>query len=112
MRNYNATYYVKSEVGLNGKPVFWAYAHYPTTEPDTPYMIFDFVENAEMFCKAMNAENNHMPYVEPVKRGRWIRGCCSECGTPVATNNAKIWLSEWDNEYCYNCGAQMDGDKE
>lgn len=61
MRNYNATYYVKPEVGLNGKPIIWVYAHYPTTEPDTPYMIFDFVENAEMFCRALNAENNHVP---------------------------------------------------
>ena len=45
----------------------------------------------------------------PAKQGRWIKGCCSECGAPVATNNAEIWLSEWDNEYCYQCGARMAG---
>lgn len=69
MDRHNTIYYVKSEVGITGEPIFWVYAHYPNTEPDTLYMIFDFVENAEMFCKAMNAENNHVPYIEPVKRG-------------------------------------------
>lgn len=62
MRRYDATYYIKKETGLAGKTVYWVYVHYPTTEPDTPYMIFDFVENAEMFCKALNAENNYVPY--------------------------------------------------
>ena len=60
--NYNTNYYVREETGIDGKPFFWVYAHYPTTMPDTPCMVFDFVENAKMVCRALNAENNHVPY--------------------------------------------------
>ena len=62
MRNCNANYYVREETGIDGKPIFWVYAQYLATEPDTPYMVFDFAENAEMFCRALNAENVHVPY--------------------------------------------------
>lgn len=116
MRNYNVTYYVKPEIGLNGKPIFWVYAHYPNTKPDTPYMIFDFVENAEMFCKVMNAENNHMSYIEPVKRGKWLRmERCNMDGDITYSANCSVCSAEvclWQHEsYCPCCGARMCGDK-
>lgn len=46
--------------------------------------------------------------LQPVKRGRWIEvdyGMffeCSECGN----------ISEFEHNFCDNCGARMDGDTE
>ena len=62
MLNHNVIYYVKKDDGVCGKLSYWVYAHYPATMPDTPCMVFDFQENAEMVCRALNAENNYVPY--------------------------------------------------
>ena len=71
----------------------------------------DWNDGASCFFDDVIDIVSELPVFEcPTKQGRWIKGCCSECGAPVATNNAEIWLSEWDNEYCYACGAKMVGD--
>lgn len=64
--------------------------------------------NAMDFIDTIPAAN-----VQPVKRGRWIwdsnaphreHGAykCSNCGCH----------SDFEENYCYNCGARMDGDAE
>ena len=71
----------------------------------------DWNDGASCFFDDVIDIVSDLPLFEcPTKQGRWIKGCCSECGTPLATNNTEIWLSEWDNEYCYNCGAKMRGE--
>lgn len=42
-----------------------------------------------------------MPTIDPVKHGRWVCGCCDQCGY--------ILHSTGLTNYCPNCGAKMDG---
>lgn len=72
-------------------------------------MVMPFVSkvNAELFCEAMNAENERRE-ADTVKHGVWvaINGYhdahkCSVCET---------WADDWTN-YCPYCGAKMDGDE-
>lgn len=62
--NYNFTYYVKA----NKSPLlgnrYFVYCHYPHTPPDTIVKVFTFEENAEMFCKVLNAESQGVRWTE------------------------------------------------
>ena len=60
---------------------------------------------------------DNMPTIDPVKRGRWIHDGkrfesgndwwhCSECGYSDVLNRHNL------PNYCPNCGARMDGEKE
>lgn len=51
------------------------------------------------------------PTVEaaPVVHGFWINGNCSACGAPIPTDSRVDFISEGENEFCYSCGAKMDG---
>ena len=42
-----------------------------------------------------------LPTIDPVKHGRWVCGCCDQCGY--------ILHSTGLTNYCPNCGAKMDG---
>lgn len=42
----------------------------------------------------------NMPTIDPVKHGRWVCGCCSQCGY--------ILHSTGLTNYCPNCGAKME----
>ncbi len=55
-------YYVHTERNKMIGDKHWVFAHYPTTQPDTPYMIFNHEENAELFCRVLNAENADVPF--------------------------------------------------
>lgn len=50
---------------------------------------------------------------EPVKRGRWLDGTCSECGkhavNRVMFRGEVVWEDSYD--YCPHCGARMDGER-
>ena len=68
--------------------------------------------------------------VAPVRHGRWIDGHCSECGAEATftTWTEPVYDYDWEenlyyshdeihNEYnetnyCPNCGAKLDGDKD
>lgn len=54
-----AKYIIKEHSSLinDGNDLFYVYAHYPTTEPDVMVMPFVSKVNAELFCEALNAEN-------------------------------------------------------
>lgn len=111
------TYYVKTEHNeLLENGYWWVYAHYPTTEPDTPYMVFTIKENAELFCEAMNAESEHRK-VDPVKHGHWLKHEIVVNGkvtvakdTFVCSLCQDIWRTSTKMKYCPSCGAKMDGD--
>lgn len=39
------------------------------------------------------------PTIDPVKHGRWVCGCCSQCGFVLHSTGL--------TNYCPNCGASM-----
>lgn len=47
----------------------------------------------------MAAFIERMPTIDPVKHGRWVCGCCDQCGY--------ILHSTGLTNYCPNCGASM-----
>ena len=49
--------YVIKETKTGFDNSYLVYCHYPTTEPDVYVMTFYNMENAELFCKALNNEN-------------------------------------------------------
>ena len=53
--------YIIEEIEVYGKTAYKVMCHYPYTEPDTHVMTFHYRENAELFCKALNAENEDRP---------------------------------------------------
>jgi len=73
-RNLSAKYIVKEHSALinDGNDLFYVYAHYPTTEPDVMVMAFVSRANAELFCEALNAENECRE-VDVFKHGVWIK---------------------------------------
>ena len=46
---------------------------------------------------------------EPVVHGMWIDGGCSNCGAYIPTDSFWDYISERECEFCYSCGAKMDG---
>lgn len=44
-----------------------------------------------------------LPTIDPVKHGRWVCGCCDQCGY--------ILHSTGLTNYCPNCGAKVEGKK-
>ena len=54
---------------------------------------------------------NRQPTVEaePVVHGMWIDGGCSNCGAYIPTDSFWDYISERECEFCYSCGAKMDG---
>ena len=59
--------------------------------------------------------------VELVKHGRWINGNgrtrCSVCGSPIPIRKVMrdgevIWENHSPINYCPNCGAKMNGEKD
>lgn len=73
-RNLSAKYIVKEHSALinDGNDLFYVYAHYPTTEPDVMVMAFVSRANAELFCEALNAENERRE-ADVFKHGVWIK---------------------------------------
>lgn len=71
-RKLSAKYIVKEHSTLinDGNDLFYVYAHYPTTEPDVMVMPFVSKVNAELFCEALNAENERRE-ADTVKHGKW-----------------------------------------
>ena len=70
----SAKYIVKEHSSLlnDGNDLFYVYAHYPNTEPDVFVMAFVNKVNAELFCEALNAENEFRT-ADVVKRGKRLR---------------------------------------
>lgn len=108
-KNLSAKYIVKEHSALinDGNDLFYVYAHYPTTEPDVMVMSFVSKVNAELFCEALNAENECRE-ADPVKHGHGIYDVvagarvCSECGWSFDDTGG------WD--YCPHCGIKWDDD--
>lgn len=108
-KNLSAKYIVKEHSALinDGNDLFYVYAHYPTTEPDVMVMAFTNKVNAELFCEALNAENERIE-ADPAKHGYKdydaVAGAsvCSECGWSFDDTGG------WD--YCPHCGTKWDGD--
>lgn len=65
---------------------------------------------------------NDAPYQASVKRvvamqptveakevvhGKWIDGCCSNCGAYIPTDSLWDYISEKECNFCYYCGADM-----
>ena len=46
---------------------------------------------------------------EPAVHGEWIDGGCSNCGAYIPTDSFWDYISEKECEFCYSCGAKMDG---
>lgn len=118
-KNLSAKYIVKERSALinDGNDLFYVYAHYPTTEPDVMVMPFVSKVNAELFCEALNAENecreaDVVKYrIEP-KRGEWLlkhigHGHYFECS--VCHAKPCIYVTK-DTKFCPYCGATMDGE--
>lgn len=115
-RNLSAKYIVKEHSALinDGNDLFYVYAHYPTTEPDVMVMPFVSKVNAELFCEAMNAENERRE-ADTVKHGHYnyIKYLYLVDGYYVVNETMKC--SECNNQflndgcnYCDKCGAKLD----
>lgn len=116
-----AKYIIKEHSSLinDGNDLFYVYAHYPTTEPDVMVMAFISRANAELFCEALNAENE-LREVDLVKHGKWMyigkqhvhefqaMNKCSVCKRAVY-NVCYVDKVVYFN-YCPHCGSKMDGD--
>ena len=110
--NLSAKYIVKEHSSLidDGNDLFYVYAHYPTTEPDVMVMTFTNKVNAEMFCEALNAENERRT-ADTVKHGEWLGSGkklyylqCSHCESDVPFAPEP----PYGHPYCPRCGAKMD----
>lgn len=55
-------YYVKQDYDSTIGNSYWVYIHYPTTEPDTPYMVFRIKKNADLVCAVLNADKQGVVY--------------------------------------------------
>lgn len=53
-----------------------------------------------------------IPVVEERKHGHWKNGCCTVCGESAATDGHFDFIPEEEQKYCWNCGAEMDGEEE
>lgn len=65
------------------------------------------------YCAGISDVSNlitNQPTIEPVKRGKWVNGDCSECGFPIPTDDKIGFIKKDEVHYCYNCGAKMDGE--
>ena len=109
-------YIVKEHSALinDGNDLFYVYAHYPTTEPDVMVMSFVSKVNAELFCEAMNAENECRE-ADPVKHGHWLKHEIVVNGKVTFAKDAfvcslcqDIWHTSSKMKYCPSCGAKMD----
>lgn len=46
-----------------------------------------------------------------VVHAKWIDGCCSNCGAYIPTDSLWDYISERECNFCYECGADMRGEK-
>ena len=119
IRAGGAKYFVKEISALinDGNDLFYVYAHYPTTEPDVMVMPFVSEVNAELFCEALNAENECRE-VDPVEvHAQWLKHEILVDGKVTFAEDAivcsrceDIWRTSTKMNYCPSCGAKMDGD--
>ena len=108
-RNLSVKYIVKEHnTIINDGNNFYVYAHYPTTVPDVMIMPFVSKVNAELFCEALNAENEHRE-VDLVKHGYWEYDgdcfICTSCGKAIGFLSSKCVT-----DFCPFCGAKMNGE--
>jgi hypothetical protein len=59
------------------------------------------------YCDRCGRLIDEAPIVEERKQGRWKNGCCTVCGESAATDGPIDYLSEEEQKYCWNCGAEM-----
>lgn len=64
-------------------------------------------ENEEWSTEMMTVEEalcfyGEMPKIIELKQGRWICGCCDQCGYVLTITGL--------TNYCPNCGARMETD--
>jgi hypothetical protein len=43
-----------------------------------------------------------------VERGAWINGYCSNCNSPIPTDNKDDYIAKNECRFCYYCGAKME----
>ena len=43
-----------------------------------------------------------------VERGTWINGYCSNCNSPIPTDNKDDYITKNECRFCYYCGAKME----
>jgi len=43
-----------------------------------------------------------------VERGAWINGYCSNCNSPIPTDNKDDYIAKYECRFCYYCGAKME----
>ena len=43
-----------------------------------------------------------------VERGTWINGYCSNCNSPIPTDNKDDYIAKNECRFCYYCGAKME----
>lgn len=43
-----------------------------------------------------------------VERGTWINGYCSNCNSPIPTDNKDDYIAKSECRFCYYCGAKME----
>ena len=74
-----------------------------------------FIETCTTTNFSLKSELEKMSVIDavPVRHGRWTEeGKCSECGTPIPTDNRLDYIPRDEVAYCYFCGADMRGDRE
>ena len=52
-------------------------------------------------------ENEPTVEAKEVVHGKWINGCCSNCGAYVPTDSRMDFIDENDCKFCYSCGCDM-----
>lgn len=115
-------YIVKEHSGLlnDGNDLFYVYAHYPTTEPDVLLMPFVSKVNAELFCEALNAENERrevdvlkltsMDRVAVPRDTYKMIGGGKDGGWQVITIGSCLCGEDMRDDihkYCPNCGRRI-----
>lgn len=117
----SAKYIVKDHSSLlnDGNDLFYVYAHYPTTEPNVMVMPFVSKVNAELFCEALNAENERREVdlaklsgtnnvVVPYKLHSTYTSRDGVSG--YVTNGECICgeaINSYDHKYCPECGKRI-----
>lgn len=64
-------------------------------------------DNCNPVVTATEIDNAPTVEAKEVVHGKWVDGCCSNCGAYIPTDSLWDDISERQCNFCHECGADM-----